>query len=177
MPHDPEQKRLAGQKGRKHGVDAFQARGEAAMTPEQRQTLREIEADLETSEGLITHLRKRVAMGLVIVSVIETYAKDQVNDGATPDQIPILKAWPAFQNSTIRALKQLMDTLPKAERDSYSEALQRINRVIDEQIELGQEAPSDAVDAQVPAPTAPTDDQPAPRTQPGDVVGQEVNGE
>ena len=112
MPHDPEQKRLAGQKGRKHGVYSLEERGEAAMTTEQRQTFSEIKASLEAPEGIVTALRERVAMGLVVVGVIERYAEEQHIAGKTPDDIPILKAWPAFQNSVIRALKQLMDTMP-----------------------------------------------------------------
>ena len=132
----PKSAQIKGGKNRAtHGAYAIEERGEAAMTPEQRQTFTEIKASLGAPEGIVEALRERVAMGLVVVGVIERYAEEQNIAGKTPDDIPILKAWPAFQNSVVRALKQLMDTMPPAERDSYQEALQRINAAIDEHAE------------------------------------------
>lgn len=132
MPHDSKQKRLAGQKSRTHGARAIQSRGEAAMTPEQRQTFQEIKASLEAPQGIVAALRERVAMGLVVVGVIERYAEEQNIAGKTPDDIPILKAWPAFQNSVIRALKQLMDTMPEdRDRASYAELVGEMTNRVD----------------------------------------------
>jgi len=130
MPHDPEQKRLAGEKGRTHGIYSIQARGEAAMTPDQRQILREIEEQLETPEGVYEALRERVAMSLMVIHVLESYLEEQVMAGATPDNIKIFKSWPAFQNSTVRALTQLIGTMPKPERDTLAEEILRIQELV-----------------------------------------------
>ena len=112
MPHEPEQKRLAGQKGRSHGIYAIKARAEAAMTPTQVQTLRDIEEQLQTPEGVQQALLERVAMATAIMGTLEAYIGDRVEDGVPLDAITILRSWPAFQNSTVRALKQLMDAMP-----------------------------------------------------------------
>lgn len=132
MPHDPEQKRLAGQRGKVHGVYAVKARGEEALDAAGIQTLREIEAGLETPEGIILAMRKRVAMSLMVLAVLETYLEEQVNAGHTPDSLPVFRAWPSFQNSTVRSLMHLRSMLPKQQVDSYADALRRIDALLDE---------------------------------------------
>lgn len=130
MPHDPEQKRLAGQKGRSHGIYAIKARGEAAMTPDQRQTLRDIQESLETPEGVQQALLERVAMSTMIMSVLEDYIKSQVDEGMPLDAITILRSWPAFQNSTVRSLMHLKSMLPKPQHDALADEVEKIKALV-----------------------------------------------
>lgn len=136
MTHDPQQQREAGRKGgrasRDHGVYAVQARGEEALTEEQKGTFLEIEQGLETPEGIVQEMKKRVAMSVVVMRVLESYLEERVNAGASPDGIPIFKSWPAFQNSAMRALAQLLATMPKPQHDSLAEEVQAIQDLVRE---------------------------------------------
>lgn len=132
MPYPKEAQRKGGQAGRKHSVYALRDRGEAAMTPDQVQTLRAIEQQLTTPEGIQEALLQRVAMATAIMGTLEAYIGSQVEAGVPLDSITILRSWPSFQNSCVRALMHLRSMMPKQQADSYAEALERINRVIDE---------------------------------------------
>lgn len=146
MSYPKQAQRRGGQRSRSHGVYALRDRGPEALDADQRQTLHEIQEMLTTSEGIQQALLERVAMGTMIMSVLEDFIKSQVDAGVPLDAITILRSWPSFQNSCVRALMHLRSMQPKQMADSYAEALDRINRVIDEHAE---QAPSDAVDAQV----------------------------
>lgn len=173
MGHDPEQHKLAGQKSRKHGIYAIKARGEDALDAKQALTFRDIEESLETPEGIVLAMRKRVAMSVMVLGVLETYLEERINAGATPEGIDIFKSWPAFQNSAMRALGQLLATMPKAQADSYAEALAKVNQLIDEQLERDQEAPGDA---QVVGGDD-LDSHSDPPEQPGEASGKEGSAE
>ncbi|MCH8876702.1 MAG: hypothetical protein IIA89_07735 [Chloroflexi bacterium] len=130
MSHDPEQQKLAGQKSRKHGIYALKARGEDALDAKQSLTFRDIEESLETPEGIVLAMRKRVAMSVMVLGVLETYLEERINAGATPEGIDIFKSWPAFQNSAMRALAQLLGTMPKPQHDALAEEIEKIQAKI-----------------------------------------------
>ncbi len=138
MSFTEEDSRKGGQSSRSHGVYSIKARGEEAMTEEQKGTFLEIEQGLETPEGIVLAMRRRVAMSVMVVGVLESYLEERINAGATPEGIDIFRSWPAFQNSAMRALAQLLATMPKPQADSYAEALAKVNQVIDEQVEQQQ---------------------------------------
>ncbi len=50
-------------------------------------------------------LRHGQAQGLVILQVLETYVAQEMAAGVPLDELAILGRWPAFQNSTLRALQ------------------------------------------------------------------------
>src|SRR3989304_3440793 len=139
MPRDPEERAESGRKGgqasRTHGVHAIQARGEAAMTADQRLALAEVEEQIRTPEGILEALAGRVAQGIVILRVLEQHVAAEVAAGKSLDTIQVLRWWAGFPNSAIRALMHLRATMPKQAPDSYQGALERINRVIDEHME------------------------------------------
>ena len=132
QPFDTERGRLAGQQSKKHGLFALRDRGEAALDAEGILTLREIEESLTTPEGIVSAMRKRVAMSLMVLGVLESYLEERVNAGATPEGIDIFKSWPAFQNSAMRALAQLLGTMPKAQHDTLAEEVKAIQDLVRE---------------------------------------------
>ncbi len=136
MARDPEQRREAGRKGgrasRDHGVYALESRGSDALDAEQKLSLLKVEAALETPEGIVREMRRRVAMSVMVMSVLETYLEERINAGASPEGIDIFKSWPAFQNSAMRALAQLLGTMPKPQHDSLSEEVKAIQDLVRE---------------------------------------------
>ncbi len=76
--------------------------------PESEQLLvTEVANELKTPDLIEEHLRYRVAQGLVILQVLETYVAQEVAAGVPLDELTILGRWPAFQNSALRALKAI----------------------------------------------------------------------
>ena len=130
MPHDVEQKieagRKGGQEGRSHGVYAIKARGKEALDADQRQTLREIEQQLTTPEGVEQALLQRVGMAMVIMGVLERYLKEQVNSGVPLDGITIFRSWPAFQNASVRALALLRSMMPNVDPASHAKLVEEM---------------------------------------------------
>jgi hypothetical protein len=152
MTFDTEKARLAGQESKKHSVYAIEARGEAAMNPDQAETFLEIEQSLETSEGIVLAMRRRVAMSLMVVGVLENYLEKQVNAGVSPDGIPIFKSWPAFQNTAVRALAQLMATMPEPQHDSLADEVDRIRALVRDAEQAEETVVEDAPEDQDVAP-------------------------
>ena len=136
MASDPEEGQESGRKGgrasRSHGVYAVQARGESALDAKQALTFRDIEESLETPEGIVLAMRKRVAMSVMVLGVLETYLEERINAGATPEGIDIFKSWPAFQNSAMRALAQLLATMPKPQHDTLADEVKAIQDLVRE---------------------------------------------
>ena len=152
MTHDSEERRESGRKGgqasKKHSVYAVQARGEAAMTEEQKGTFLEIEQGLETPEGIVLAMRKRVAMSLMVLGVLESYLEERVNAGVSPEAIDIFKSWPAFQNSAMRALAQLLATMPKPQHDALADEVEKIKALVRDaeraqEVQVGDDQDSD----------------------------------
>ena len=95
-----------------HGAYAVQDNGLDALSRDELLELLAVEGALNTADGRRRTLARRVSMGLALLGRIETYVAEQVQAGRSINSIPILKSWPAFQNSTLRAIKTLEDMAP-----------------------------------------------------------------
>lgn len=122
-------------KYQKHGVYSIRDQGEAALEKADRSLLMELEEKLATREGIESQLRRRAALAVIMVTKIEQYVEAQIDSGKPLHNIPILKAWPAFQNTAGRALKAARETLPNNDRSIYGDELARISRVVDGEVE------------------------------------------
>ena len=98
---------VKGGKQVKHGVDSLQAAPLSEWPEDKRLVATEIAEELRIPELVEEHERQRVARGLVILQTLEAYIAEQVKAGMPLDEMAILKRWPAFQNATMRGLKQV----------------------------------------------------------------------
>ena len=130
MSFTEEDSRKGGQQSKTHGVYSLQARGPEALDADQRQTLRDIQEQLTTPEGVQQALLERVSMGMMVLSVLESYLEEMVNSGTPLDSIPILRSWPAFQNSTVRSLMHLKSMLPKPQHDALADEVEKIKALV-----------------------------------------------
>ena len=119
-------------KYQRHGVYSIRDRGEAALEAPDRSLLMELEEELSSHEGINAQLRRRAALGIIMVTKIEQYIETEIESGVPPQDIPILGKWPAFQNAAGRALRAAKDTLPKGDRNMYGAELERIREVVEE---------------------------------------------
>jgi hypothetical protein len=107
----------------KHGITPLERQGAAALDEEGEASLLEIEAHLDAPDGVREVLRRRCAMGLVILQTLETYIAEQIAEGVPMDKIPIALRWPGFQNSVVRALAALKKLEPEQETKNVTEIL------------------------------------------------------
>jgi len=115
---------------RTHGVYAIQDRGDRALEGADRSLLMELEDRLGSPEGIGELQRRRAALALIMVGKIEQHVESEVASGTPIQDIPILKAWPAFQNAAGRALKAAKDTLPKNGGNKRNAELEHIRKVV-----------------------------------------------
>ncbi len=102
----------------------------ASEQPERRGRLAELSEQVENREGLIDLLEDRAVRAVMICEVIESYVITQKQSGIRLDDIPVLKALPAFMNTAQRAINSLLDRLPTA-NSGQSEELKHILEVIE----------------------------------------------
>ena len=114
----------------RHGVYSVRDQGEAALEKADRSLLMELEDQLASPDGIDELLRRRAALGIIMVTKVEQYVEAQIDSGVPLQDIPILKAWPAFQNAAGRALKAARDALPKGDRSGYGAELEHIEKVM-----------------------------------------------
>jgi hypothetical protein len=96
----------------KHGTYAIRDRGEAGMTNEQRGLYVELQEQLSTPAGVRQAMIEQAAQSLVLYRAATSYVSQQNKKGVPLDQIALLRAIPAFQNSAARQLAQLLAALP-----------------------------------------------------------------
>ena len=97
----------------KHGVRAFQARGEQALTSTGRSRHSELRELVQSREGIVELLQQRAADAVMVVEMAISYVAKQTQDGHPLADIPVMRALPAYQNSAVRALHTLADMMPK----------------------------------------------------------------
>ncbi len=126
MPHDPEQKRLAGQKGRKHGIYAIEARGEAALDEvaamdyqELRQALRDPQAREEIKLELMARLTIMMRVGFDQMGVV-------AERGGDPFGTPVVGRLGTYMN----LLARLLGSFPVNRPDSLADEVDRIKALI-----------------------------------------------
>lgn len=114
----------------KHGVSAFQARGEAALKPEQRSTYAILREQISSGEGTVEALKEQAAQTMMLAQIAQSYVVSEYQKKKNLDDIPLLSRLPLFWNSANRAMKTYYDVLhftrlPNAE-------LEHIQSVFDE---------------------------------------------
>ncbi len=107
-----------------HGVYAFERRGEAALSTDQRGKYAELQDQLSTRQGAIDALREQATQSMLLALIAQSYVVTQHEAGKSLDEIVLLRSLPAFWNSANRALKTYLDVLPKDnKRQSLSEVI------------------------------------------------------
>ena len=99
----------------KHGVFAFERRGEAALSTEQRGKYAELQDQLATRRGAMEALREQATQTMLLALIAQSYVVEQKQAGKSLDDIALLRSLPAFWNSANRALKTYLDIMPKEE--------------------------------------------------------------
>jgi len=92
----------------KHGVYATKT-----MTPERRSMRAELAEQLDTRAGVIDALKGAAIDTYTLAQVAQAYVIQKQAEGAELDNIALLGRLPAFWNSAGRALKALLDAMPK----------------------------------------------------------------
>lgn len=101
------------QAARKHGVYAVQARGTDAMTTPQRSRAVELREQLAARDGVVDALRDAAVNTVSIAEIAQSYCIQQHEQGRKLESIPIFRSLPGYWNSAGRALKALLDAMPK----------------------------------------------------------------
>ena len=114
---------------KKHGVYSVRDRGQEAMTTPQRSRLQEIKEQLETRQGVKDMMQERTSHAVLLVELASAYVAGLHRAGVPLDEIPLLKALPAFMNTAHRQIRDLLDVMP-AEMGENAE-LARIREVLD----------------------------------------------
>ena len=100
------------QASRKHGVYSIRDQGQAAMDAPQRGMYAELQDRLSDRAGIVDVLKEQAANSVIICRVATDYIARQRKLGVDLDEIPLLRAIPAFQNSAARLLAQLLAASP-----------------------------------------------------------------
>lgn len=82
------------------------------VTPERRSARMELSEQLETRDGVREALKDMALDTLTMARAAQSYCIKRYGDGAHLDDIPLLRALPAFWNAAGRALKAYLDALP-----------------------------------------------------------------
>ncbi|GAH36303.1 unnamed protein product, partial [marine sediment metagenome] len=91
---------------RKHGVYS------KTMTPEKARTIATLQDQMSTRPGVLAVQNEQTAKAVQIADAAMAYVIKNYQSGIPLDQIPLVKALPAFMNTAQRALRQLHDLLP-----------------------------------------------------------------
>lgn len=114
-----------------HGAYSLEMNGLEALEKAELLALVEIEGDLSTRQGRLETMRRRVAMGILVLQRVETYVAEKVAEGADLDKIAVFGRWPAYQNSLVRALQRL-EQMGTPEDKSRIDELKRIDAILGE---------------------------------------------
>jgi hypothetical protein len=107
-----EQRSLAGQAHSTHGAYAFRDRGEDALVPNNRTRLAELREVVQNRQGVLELMQEKCADSILLFEIIQSHVAEEVKKGKSLDNIPSLKALPAFMNSMQRALRDLISLMP-----------------------------------------------------------------
>jgi hypothetical protein len=113
----------------KHRAQAIMRRGKDALSLAQAAQLSEVSKQLQDRPGVEAAIRQQAALSLVLVNIVATYVETTAADGVPVDEIPVLRALPAFINTSSRLLKQLRAMLPNVADEQLAE-LERIREVV-----------------------------------------------
>ena len=102
------------------------------LQPVARSRLVELEEQAGSREGLVELLTARTAKAILLCEVIESYVVEQKQRGVSLEDMPILKALPAFMNTAQRAISTLAQLQPGSNGQQQSAELQHILEVINE---------------------------------------------
>lgn len=97
---------------RKHGIEAFEARGEDALEVVQRSRLVELRESAQTRDGVIDMLKERTARAVLIAEMAESWVQQEIEKGVKFDEIGLLKRLGTYQETARRALMALFSALP-----------------------------------------------------------------
>ena len=111
-----------------HGVFSLDANPLSEWPADKRDMALQIADGIQDPEVLDEWERRRVARGLVILEVLEAYIEKCAADGNELEDMTILTRWPAFQNSAMRAIKQVRSRQGKAEPKNVTEALKEMGK-------------------------------------------------
>lgn len=111
-------------KGLVHGAYSKQ------LEPAKRGRLAELAEQAGSREGLLDLLTDRAVRAVMMCEVLESYVITQKQSGISLDQIPSLKALPAFYNTAHRMISSLLQLQP-AEQPGQSAELKHILEVIE----------------------------------------------
>jgi hypothetical protein len=123
MPHDPEQKRLAGQKSRSHGVYALRDRGPESLEPAQRSRYQELREMVKSQPGREEFREELLATVMMIVDLGVGELRQASELGQGIWTTPIIKSLASYVNSAAR----LIDSFPINDMKSV-----RMTQVIEE---------------------------------------------
>lgn len=100
---------------RKHGIRAYQVRGDESLTPVQRSRLAELFDNTETREGVIQMVRERTTQALLICEMAESWMRSQAELGVAFDKQTLLRRISTYQETARRHLALLWVMLPASE--------------------------------------------------------------
>ena len=123
MPHDPEQKRLAGQQGRKHGIYSLQDRGPEALEPAERSRYQELRELVKSQPGREEFREELLSTTMLIVEMGVSELRHTNDLGQSIWTVPVIKALASYINSAAR----LIDSFPKDDLKSV-----RMAQVVEE---------------------------------------------
>ncbi len=118
---------------RKHGVRAFQTRGEAALDPAQKSHYVEILQKVETREGAVELLKDRTAKAVLMADLGQAWIKLKHDKGEAILEQPIMQRYTTLQAEARRSLIALLAVLP-----DYSQAIDAELIKIDKAVEVTQ---------------------------------------
>jgi hypothetical protein len=103
---------------RKHGIEAFQARGDVALDVEMRKRLDSLRIMAQTRDGVIEMFKERAARAMLMAEMAEDWIQHELDKGVKFDEIGLLKRVGTYQETARRALMALYAALP-----DYSKAM------------------------------------------------------
>lgn len=121
-----QQRQLA---ARKHGVYAFRARGEEALTEQGRSRLLELRDTVQTRPGVVELLKDQTVNMVLLSELVTEYVSEQARDGRPLEEIKLLNRLPHFMTGALQSIKALLAELPDEPGDSAE--LIRIQTILD----------------------------------------------
>jgi hypothetical protein len=104
-----EQQRRA---ARKHGIRAYEDRGEESLTHPQRSRLAELKDLVQDKQGVVELLKERAARAVLIIEMAEAWVEKEAQEGKTFDEIGVIRRLGTYQETARRALSDLLKALP-----------------------------------------------------------------
>ena len=126
MSYPKEAQRKGGEAGRKHGIDAMIARGSESLPRKKRSRYAELRELAESNPGREEYRIELLAHLMMLLDLGWSELIKIADDGGNVYTSPVVARMGTFVNTTVR----LLDSFPKAERDSVLEDVSRIQQDI-----------------------------------------------